>query len=73
MESNKNLKFNASPQPGSLGLSELYAIALGYVIGAGIVTMVGPAIAVTGRSAWVAYFVAILFGLVINIPAVFIT
>lgn len=59
--------------PGALGLPELYAISLGYVIGAGIVTYVGPALEMTGRSAWLAYLVAILLGLLINLPAVFVT
>lgn len=69
----ENIKFQESPPPGTLGLPELFAIALGYVIGAGIVTYVGPALEMTGRSAWIAYLVAILLGLIINLPAIFIT
>jgi len=73
MDKEMNLKFKDAPAPGKLGLPELYAISLGYVIGAGIVTTVGPAMAITGRSAWLAYFVAILFGLLVNIPSIFVT
>ena len=62
-----------APPPGTLKKSDLYAISLGYVIGAGIISLVGPAIALTGYSAWVAFFIAILFGFLVNLPAVFVT
>lgn len=62
-----------APPPGTLKRSDLYAISLGYVIGAGIVSLVGPAIALTGYSAWVGYLIAILFGFLVNLPAVFVT
>lgn len=63
----------AAPPPGTLGKADLYAISLGYVIGAGIVSLIGPAIALTGMSAWLAYLVAILLGFVANLPAIFVT
>ena len=63
----------SAPPPGTLGKADLYAISLGYVIGAGIVSLIGPAIALTGMSAWLAYLVAILFGFVANLPAIFVT
>lgn len=63
----------AAPAPGTLKKADLYAISLGYVIGAGIISLVGPAIALTGMSAWLAYFAAIIFGFIINLPAVFVT
>ena len=63
----------SQPPPGTLGKADLYAISLGYVIGAGIVSLIGPAIALTGMSAWLAYLVAILFGFVANLPAIFVT
>lgn len=68
-----SIKIQKAPPPGSLRLPELYAIALGYVIGAGIVSYVGPAIALTGRSSYLAYLAAIFFGLLLNLPALFIT
>lgn len=51
-----------------LGLGDLVALAAGQVIGAGVVTLVGQAIGLTGRSAWVAYATAVILGFVIIIP-----
>ena len=39
------------PKPGSLGKPELYALAIGQVIGAGVITLIVPAIKMTGYSA----------------------
>ena len=71
----KNLQMETIPEPpkGPLGRPELLALAVGQVIGAGVVTLVGPAIAYTGYSAWLAYFAAIVLGLVYILPIVFIT
>lgn len=63
----------AEPKPGTLGKKELYALAIGQVIGAGVITLIVPAIKMTGYSAWLAYFVAILMGFVMILPTVFIT
>lgn len=63
----------AAPPPGQLGKSELYALSIGQVIGAGIITTVGPAIALTGQSAWFAYAVAIVLGFFMIVPIVFLT
>ena len=32
------------PKPGTLGRTELYALAIGQVIGAGVITLIVPAI-----------------------------
>lgn len=56
------------PGPGTLGKPELYALAIGQVIGAGVITLVVPAIKMTGYSAWLAYFVAILMGFFMILP-----
>ena len=71
----KNLQMETIPEPpkGPLRRPELLALAVGQVIGAGVVTLVGPAIAYTGYSAWLAYFAAIVLGLVYILPIVFIT
>ena len=71
----KNLQMETIPEPpkGPLGRPELLALAVGQVIGAGVVTLVGPAIAYTGYSAWLAYFAAIVLGLIYILPIVFIT
>ena len=55
-----------------LKLKDLVSIATGTVIGAGIVTLIGPAIATTGYSAWIAYGVAVLIGLTQVVPYIFL-
>ena len=61
------------PAPGTLGVPELYALAIGQVIGAGVITLIVPAIKMTGYSAWLAYLVAIIAGFIIILPNVFIS
>ena len=56
---------------GTLGLSALIAIAVGQVIGVGVINTTGLAIAETGQSTWIAYILAVLFGFVWILPAVF--
>jgi APA family basic amino acid/polyamine antiporter len=51
-----------------LGLIQLTALSTGQVIGAGIVTLVGGAIGLTGISAWLAYSTAVIMGLCIIFP-----
>ncbi|OON87529.1 amino acid transporter [Oribacterium sp. C9] len=60
-------------KPGTLRRPELYALAIGQVIGAGVITLIVPAIKMTGYSAWLAYFVAIVMGFLIILPNVFIS
>lgn len=54
-----------------LSLFSLVCIAAGNVIGAGIITTTGLAIAQTGRSVWISYGLAILFGFLWLVPIVF--
>ncbi len=56
-----------------LNLVKLVAIAAGQVIGAGVVTYVGPAIAATGISAWLAYGAAVIAGFFSIIPFIFLS
>jgi len=63
----------AAPPPGTLGRTELYALAIGQVIGAGVITLIVPAIKMTGYSAWLAYFVAIVMGFIMILPFVFVS
>ncbi|MEL7658503.1 MAG: APC family permease, partial [Bacillota bacterium] len=56
-----------------LGLRELTSLAAGQVIGAGIVTLVGQAIGLTGRSVWLAYLTAVIIGFVIIIPYIMLS
>ena len=62
-----------APPPGILGKPELYALAIGQVIGAGVITLIVPAIKMTGYSAWLAYFLAIIMGFIMILPNVFIS
>ena len=64
---------DAGPKPGTLGKKELYALAVGQVIGAGVITLIVPAIKMTGYSAWLAYLVAIIMGFIMILPTVFIS
>ena len=56
-----------------LGIKELTSLAAGQVIGAGVVTLVGQAIGVTGRSVWLAYATAILLGFCIIFPYIMLS
>ncbi|MGB4242817.1 MAG: APC family permease [Dethiobacteria bacterium] len=51
----------------------LVTIALGMVIGSGVVGLIGPAIAFTGRSAGLAFAAAVVLGLITVLPGVFIS
>ena len=53
---------------GKLTFAELWMLGVGQVIGAGVITTIGPAIGLTGYSVWLAYLAAILLGLIINLP-----
>ena len=61
------------PKPGTLGTKELYALAVGQVIGAGVITLIVPAIKMTGYSAWLAYLTAIIMGFIMVLPTIFIS
>ena len=56
-----------------LTLADLVAISSGQVIGAGVITLIGTAIGVTGTSAWLAYGAAILVGFFSILPFIFIS
>ncbi len=62
-----------APKPGTLKRPELFALAIGQVIGAGVITLIVPAIKMTGYSAWLAYFGAIIMGFIMILPFVFIS
>lgn len=65
----KNLIVNMpEPKPGILKRGDLFAIAVGMVIGSGMVTLIGPAMAYTGYSVWLAYLVAIVMGFFMVFP-----
>ncbi len=56
------------PKPGILQRGDMFAIAVGMVIGSGMVTLIGPAMAYTGYSVWLAYLVAIVMGFFMVFP-----
>ena len=61
---------NNSKKVAGLSFTELWALGIGQVIGAGVITTIGPAIGLTGYSVWVAYLAAIALGLIINLPII---
>lgn len=70
----KNLVVNApEPKPGILKRSDLFAIAAGLVIGSGMVTLIGPAMAYTGYSVWLAYLAAIIMGFFMVFPYIILS
>ncbi len=66
-----NLIKEPAPKPGKLKTVDLYALGVGQVIGAGVITLIVPALNMTGYSAWLAYVVAILVGFVFVLPTIF--
>jgi len=56
-----------------LGLGSLVALATGTVVGSGVVSLVGVAAGVTGRSVWMAYGGAVLLGLLLVLPFIFLS
>ncbi len=54
-----------------LSLIQLVWIAVGQVIGAGVVTIIGASLAATGRSAWIAYALAVIVGITKVAPIMF--
>ncbi len=68
-----NIIHEKEPAPGNLTMVDLYAIGTGQVIGAGVITLIVPAMKMTGNSAWLAYLVAILLGFLMISPHLFIS
>ena len=65
----KNIIVNIpEPKPRILERGDLFAIAVGMVIGSGMVTLIGPAMAYTGNSVWHAYLPAIDMGFIMVFP-----
>ena len=61
------------PPPGKLNLSDLTSIGIGQAVGAGLITLIGPAILLTGQSAWLMYVVAVAWGFAMISPIPWIT
>lgn len=61
------------PSPGILKRADLFAIAAGMVIGSGMVTLIGPAMAYTGYSVWLAYLTAIVMGFFMVFPYIILS
>ncbi|MDR7870551.1 MAG: APC family permease [Tissierellaceae bacterium] len=58
---------NKGPE-GILTRQELVWLAVGQVIGAGVIALIGPSMAITGSSIWLAYLTAIVFGIFLVFP-----
>lgn len=56
-----------------LTLMDLVSLSAGQVIGAGVVTLIGPAIGQTGMSAWLAYGVSVVIGFISILPIIFLS
>ncbi len=56
-----------------LDLKQLVWIGTGHVIGAGVVSIVGSRLAVTGYSVWLAFLVACILSFIRILPVIFIT
>lgn len=64
---------DAQTKEAKLDLATLVFIATGQVIGAGVVTVIGPAIEATGNSAWLSYGAAVLLGGLTILPYIFLS
>lgn len=64
--------YKDKPVNQGMGLGSLIVIAIGMVIGSGVVSLIGPAIAMTGRSTGLAYAGAVVLGLILILPGVLI-
>ncbi|WP_175469687.1 APC family permease [Desulfoluna spongiiphila] len=56
---------------GTLGKWTLLAMGVGCTIGAGVFSLVGQAIGITGHSLWLAFGLAIILGFFYNVPMLF--
>ncbi len=56
-----------------LSYKDLLALGVGQVIGAGVVTLVGQAVGITGRSAWLSFAFAVILGFFIILPYIFLS
>lgn len=73
--SEKNSKIEHVPAParGNLKTMDLWAIGAGQAIGSGVLTLIGPAILLTGQSVWLAYIAAVIWGFLIISPNVWVS
>ena len=63
----------ANENKGTLGFMDLMSIAVGQIIGAGVMVMSISALGMTGRSVNIAFMVAAVFTLFSTIPTVFVS
>ncbi len=62
---------NANSDVGSLGKWTLLAMGIGLTVGAGLFSLVGAGIGITGHAVWLAFAIAIAFGFFYNTPMFF--
>lgn len=68
-----NARLESYEKERILDFRALLSIAIGSVIGSGVVTVIGVAIGQTGRSAWLAYAGAVLLGFILIAPFVMVS
>lgn len=68
MEQQTNAKKLETGPPGILGRPEVLMIAVGQVVGAGVISLIGVGIGQTGKSIWLSYLIAIVVGFFIAVP-----
>jgi len=56
-----------------LGKIDLLALSVGQVMGAGVITLIGSAIGMAGRSAWISYAIAVITGMFVVLPYILLT
>mgnify|MGYP000850964015 CR=1 FL=1 len=73
MSRNETPGVGDAERTGVMGKWSLLAMGIGVMIGAGIVTLTGQSIGLTGYSTWLAFVIALVLGFIYNIPAMFVT
>ena len=62
---------SSTQQHGTLGKWTLFAMGVGLTIGAGVFSLTGFGIGLTGSSVWIAFALAVVLGFFYNIPMVY--
>lgn len=71
-DTNTTRKYTTKNLSRVLGRKELFGIAAGQIIGAGIMSMTGIAIGMTGRSVSIGFLLASLLTIIITLPLIFV-
>ena len=72
MEDHQQPNLSTTALKRVLGRGDLMSIAVGQIIGAGVMALTGIAIGMTGRSVFFAYLLSAVFTIIISIPYIFL-